>query len=103
MISNASLHEDFLVVVHASLSQRKARRYWERGYRDYCREEMELTRAGAGAKRLPLDVDAIILRGFSSFPIHAAGRGSYSRVGIDQLLLLGAVMREKIDEAADLR
>jgi len=32
MISNASLHEDFLVVVHASLSQGKAPRYWTLGY-----------------------------------------------------------------------
>jgi hypothetical protein len=32
MISNASLHEDLLVVVRASLSQRHTPRYWERGY-----------------------------------------------------------------------
>ncbi len=45
MISNALLHEDFLVVVRRSLSQQHTLRYWERGYREYCPEEMELTKA----------------------------------------------------------
>jgi hypothetical protein len=40
-ILDASLHEDVLVVV-PSVSQRHAPRYWERGYSEYCRTEMEL-------------------------------------------------------------
>jgi hypothetical protein len=48
-ILDASLHEDVLVVV-PSVSQRHAPRYWERGYGEYCREEMEPRRSRTPAK-----------------------------------------------------
>jgi hypothetical protein len=51
MISNASLHEEFLVVVATTLSQRHSARYWERGYRHYCRAEMELAEAPTDGAR----------------------------------------------------
>src|SRR5258705_8142408 len=101
MISNALLHEDFLVVVRRSLSQQHTLRYWERGYREYCPEEMELTKAhGPGLGDRP-QVLMTITTSRHSFPVHAAAltclRQSLSGRRIDHPLMLGAVVREKIN------
>src|SRR6266702_5009014 len=64
---------------------------------------MELTHRSQRGES-PLDVDEFTSRRHSSvFNTRIGARGSYSRIGIDQLLLLGTVIRKHVDEGTNLR